>query len=138
MSFPDRAQVVEFLEDVAVPALEEVAEELRAGGVGAGVGWQTDDEGRRHVELVAGLRDASPFEYRILPQEAPMPVYGERARRGDEVYWRLEVHLSEGGQGYDVMGYTYTQLIDDVLDQYERHLEFVRMRDVVRRGAASA
>ncbi len=23
----------------------------------------------------------------------------------------------EGGQGYDVMGYTHSQLIDDVLDQ---------------------
>ena len=42
-------------------------------------------------------------------------------------YARLEVHLSEGGQGYDVMGYTHTQLIDDVLDQYERHLEFLRL-----------
>ena len=34
-----------------------------------------------------------------------------------------------GGQGYDVMGYTHTQLIDDVLDQYERHLEFLRLHD---------
>ena len=25
------------------------------------------------------------------------------------------------------MGYTHTQLIDDVLDQYERHLEFLRL-----------
>jgi hypothetical protein len=33
----------------------------------------------------------------------------------------------EGGQGYDVMGYSHTQLIDDVLDQYERHLEFLRL-----------
>ena len=26
------------------------------------------------------------------------------------------------------MGYTHTQLIDDVLDQYERHLEFLRLQ----------
>jgi len=37
------------------------------------------------------------------------------------------VHLGEGGQGYDVMGYTYTQLLDDMLDQYERHLEVLRL-----------
>ena len=37
------------------------------------------------------------------------------------------MHLRDGGQGYDVMGYTRAQLIDDVLDQYERHLEFLRL-----------
>ena len=39
------------------------------------------------------------------------------------------MHLHDGGQGYDVMGYSHTQLIDDVLDQYERHLEFLRLSD---------
>ncbi len=58
-----------------------------------------------------------------------MPAYGGWAPRGHELYSRLEVHLRDGGQGYDVMGYTHTQLIDDVLDQYERHLVFLRMHD---------
>jgi choline/glycine/proline betaine transport protein len=26
------------------------------------------------------------------------------------------------------MGYSHTQLIDDVLDQYERHLEFLHLQ----------
>jgi len=30
------------------------------------------------------------------------------------------------------MGYTHTQVLDDVLDQYERHLEFLRLQDTVR------
>ena len=46
---------------------------------------------------------------------------------GDDYYSRLEVFLNNDGQGYDVMDYTYAQLIDDVLDQYEQHLEFVRL-----------
>jgi choline/glycine/proline betaine transport protein len=41
-------------------------------------------------------------------------------------YARLEVHLVDGGQDYDVMGYTSEQVIHDCLDQYERHLEFLR------------
>ena len=57
----------------------------------------------------------------------PIPAYSRRTPKGDDVYVRLEVHLSQGGQDYDVMGYTHTQLIDDVLDQYERHLEFLRL-----------
>ncbi len=56
-----------------------------------------------------------------------MPVYGDNSLRDSDVYFRLDVHLLEGGQGYDVMGYTHSQLIDDVLDQYEQHVEFVRL-----------
>jgi betaine-aldehyde dehydrogenase len=51
---------------------------------------------------------------------------GSLTRSGD-TYVRLEVHLTEGGRGYDVMGYTKDQLIGDMLDQDERHLEFLRL-----------
>ncbi|SFM71887.1 choline/glycine/proline betaine transport protein [Pseudonocardia ammonioxydans] len=40
---------------------------------------------------------------------------------------RVEVHLQGGGQGYNVMGYGYGQLVDDLLDQYEQHLELLRL-----------
>jgi choline/glycine/proline betaine transport protein len=39
----------------------------------------------------------------------------------------LEVHLGEGSQGYDLTGYTKEQVIADVLNQYERHLEYLRL-----------
>ena len=50
-------------------------------------------------------------------------------KRDDDYYARLEVHQRLGGQGYDVVGYTHGQLIDDVLDQDENHLEFLRLND---------
>ncbi|MFP5020235.1 choline BCCT transporter BetT [Pseudonocardia phyllosphaerae] len=40
---------------------------------------------------------------------------------------RVEVHLQGGGQGYNVMGYSYGALVDDLLDQYEQHLELLRL-----------
>ncbi|MBP2368858.1 choline BCCT transporter BetT [Pseudonocardia parietis] len=50
---------------------------------------------------------------------------------GDSASWtdhhRVEVHLQGGGQGYNVMGYGYGQLVDDLLDQYEQHLELLRL-----------
>jgi len=128
MDFPDRARVDEFVTGVAKPALVEVAHELREQGVDAGTHDDTDGEGTSaHVELVADLGDTEPFRYQVWPREMGAPIHRTRAPRGDNLYWGLEVHLQEGGQGYDVMGYTYTQLIDDVLDQYERHLEFLRL-----------
>jgi len=127
MSFPDHKRASEFLSEVALPALTEVGEELREHGIEAEVHDGTDGSGLSYVELVADLGEEAPFQYRIEPQEAWMPVYGDRSLREDDVYYRLDVHLREGGQGYDVMGYTHSQLIDDVLDQYEQHVEFMRL-----------
>jgi choline/glycine/proline betaine transport protein len=131
MAFPGESSAREYLEEVAVPALEEVAVELRGQGIEAQAHRATDDSGQGCVELTADLGGDHPFHYRICLRALPIPGYGRRARAGEETYSRLEVHLGEGGQDYDVMGYTYSQLIDDVLDQYERHLEFLRLQEPI-------
>jgi len=47
---------------------------------------------------------------------------------GDEpTYFRAEVHLKEGGQNYDVMGWSRDGVIGDILDQYEKHMHFLHM-----------
>lgn len=127
MDFPTVAEAEQFLDEVALPALEDVAAELREQGVDASAA-RAEDDGTSYVELAADLGTEHPFQYQVWPREVPTPVYGRRAPRGNDVYCRLEVHLREGGQGYDVMGYTHTQLIDDVLDQYERHMEFLHLQ----------
>ncbi|MGF1470365.1 MAG: choline BCCT transporter BetT [Rubrobacteraceae bacterium] len=127
MSFPNYEKTANFLSETALPALTEVAEEMREHGVEVEVRDGTNEADHYYVELVADLDDESPFVYRIEPREARMPVYGDTSLREGDYYYRLDVHLLEGGQGYDVMGYTYSQLIDDVLDQYEQHVEFVRL-----------
>jgi choline/glycine/proline betaine transport protein len=127
MSFPDYEKASEFLSEVALPALTEVSEELREHAIEAEVHDGTADSGHPYVELMADLGEEAPFQYRVEPREARMPVYGDRSLRESDVYYRLDVHLREGGQGYDVMGYTHSQLIDDVLDQYEQHVEFMRL-----------
>ena len=128
LTFPSKAKAGEFLTDVALPALEEVAVELRKQDVDASA-TRVEDNGSSYVQLLADKDAEHPFRYVIWPREVPIPAYSGRAPKGADFYTRLEVHLAEGGQGYDVMGYTHTQLIDDVLDQYERHLEFLRLND---------
>jgi choline/glycine/proline betaine transport protein len=128
VSVPDRDEVMTYLHDVTVPALEEVADELRAQGIEAETRSVADEEDETYVELVADVHGAHPFHYRVSPREVAMPVYGRGVTSERDRYCRLEVHMREGGQEYDVMGYSYTQLIDDVLDQYERHMEFLRLQ----------
>ncbi|MEO6031128.1 MAG: hypothetical protein ABIP61_04345 [Burkholderiaceae bacterium] len=42
--------------------------------------------------------------------------------RETDVYYRLEVFTQSGSGGYDLMGLTRQQVIDDVLERYEAHL----------------
>jgi choline/glycine/proline betaine transport protein len=130
MNYPDYDNASRFLSNVALPALHEVSAELRDHGVEAEVIDDTDNSGIRYVELTVDLGEATPFRYQVIPRRFVFPRYGERFLRGEDVYYRLEVHLREGGQDYDVMGYTHDQLIADVLDQYEQHVEFMRLNAI--------
>ncbi|GGF44728.1 high-affinity choline transporter BetT [Marmoricola endophyticus] len=128
LSFPSREKADSFLAEVVEPALSEVRSELSTHDTGAEVRRGVDEDGEPFVELVSSDVERS-FVYRVQHREAPVPVYSGRVSHAGDVYSRLEVFLLDGGQGYDVMGYTHTQLIDDVLDQYERHLAFLRVAD---------
>lgn len=126
MTFPTAERADAFMHEDANPALEEVAAELRQRGVEANVSW-TEDDHQPCLQLTAEVGEGEPFTYRITRTMAPIPSYGGWIPRETDVYARLEVHLARGGEGYDVMGYSRAQLIDDVIDQYERHLEFLRL-----------
>ncbi|WP_370892280.1 choline BCCT transporter BetT [Janibacter sp. GXQ6167] len=136
LNFVTVAQASRYLDEIVEPALRDVAAELREQGVSAEVRTDapltdiTDDDCTgRNVELRLTGEQQHPFVYRVAVQEAPVPAYGGRMVRGQDRYARLEVHLAGGGLGYDVMGYSPLQIIHDCLDQYERHLEFLRLED---------
>ncbi|TKD62699.1 hypothetical protein FBG13_06910 [Cobetia marina] len=42
---------------------------------------------------------------------------------------RLDVHLAEGRIGQDINGFTHTQVAHDVLNDYQRHLQFLSQVD---------
>ncbi|TXK62134.1 BCCT family transporter [Alkalisalibacterium limincola] len=122
---PGEADVRRFLEGEVEPALEEVAAELRARGMEARV--EDAEDGRAWVEVRHGDEIDFFYSVRMRPYEPPAFVLGDtRTRRQKELaYFRAEVHLREGGLGYDVMGWSREALINDVLDHYQRHLDFL-------------
>lgn len=128
VSFVDVEAATAHLDQVIAPALREVAQELTAGGVTARVsrGEEGRDGGLAWVELRTQA-DEHPFVYRVQVDESPVPTYGGRMIGDRDTYARLEVHSGDGGQDYDVMGYSDTQVIHDCLDHYERHLRFLRL-----------
>jgi choline/glycine/proline betaine transport protein len=132
VNFVDVEAATAHLDTVVRPALTQVAAELEARGVptqitqAAGGGEDDEDGGLGWVELRT-LGGDDPFVYRVQVHESPVPTYGGRMIGDRDRYARLEVHTVGGGQDYDVMGYTTTQVIHDCLDHYEGHLEFLRL-----------
>lgn len=127
-SYPSDKAVAQFAERVVRPALRDVADEFRKLGYEAELTSTPNDETRidEHV-LVVDMGEFRDFHYQVAGVEAPVPMFGGRtAVPGSDVYYRLEVFTQTGSEGYDLMGLTKEQVINDVLDRYEAHLAFLR------------
>jgi choline/glycine/proline betaine transport protein len=127
MSYPGSHAAARFVDEVSRPAFAEVAEELCAQGARAEVREGVTDVDLPHLDLTVALGDEEEFSYRIWPGEKKTPSFALSSLNTQDTYVRYEVYLTEGSQGYDVLGYSKDQLIGDILDQYERHLEFLRL-----------
>ena len=121
--FPRRSHVQRFIADVGRPACESVAEEWRRQGYECSV-----DEGEEgSVILKVGPTD-DPFLYEIRPHAYAMPSFVMSDTPNEErKYFRAEVHLREGGQDHDVMGWSKDEVIGDILDHFERHMHYLHL-----------
>lgn len=81
LSFPGADRANEFLDDVALPAMEEVAAHLRERGVEAEAREDRDEDDIRVVELVADLGEDHPFATRSGRGRSPCPCTGGPSRR---------------------------------------------------------
>jgi choline/glycine/proline betaine transport protein len=125
-SYPSKKSVALFMERTVEPALRDVALELTqqgyeaslvtAAGEGTGIPTHT---------LVVSMDEYRSFHYQVAAVAAPVPMFGGRVNQEEDVYYRLEVFTQTGSEGYDLMGVTRQQVIDDVLDRYEAHLGFL-------------
>ena len=127
--FPRRTHVVRFIGEVVKPACESVAEELRKQSYLVSV--KDGDDGRVRIEV--GPEENPEFVYEVRPRAYAMPSFvmgdtqSDQNEREDRKYFRADVHLKEGGQDYDVMGWSRDDVIGDILDQYERHMHFLHI-----------
>ncbi|MDY4382175.1 choline transporter [Pectobacterium brasiliense] len=129
MNFPGTTHTQKMLDNVCKAAMEDVARELRLRGASVEVNDlpPVEDERLNHLELLVDLGDEQNFLYQIWPQRYSVPAFTYRARSGKSDYYRLETFLLEGSQGNDLMDYSKEQVINDILDQYERHLNFLHI-----------
>ena len=132
MSFPGKKPVMRYLDRVVQPALEQVADAIRERGGEVTLHREPAEEvGIDQIDLQVGFGEEMSFRYQVYPVEHLTPSFAGLVHLdsdADIYYYRLEVFTLTGSLGYDIYGYTQEQLISDVLDLYERHLEFLHMQ----------
>ncbi|HCT8843001.1 TPA: choline BCCT transporter BetT [Pseudomonas aeruginosa] len=126
--FPSRDEVYRFMNDVVRPAISEVSEVFREKGLAVDAQL---DPANASLSLEIGHGEQHRFLYQVLMRGYFTPSFARAGMGGlhlkNRRYFRAEVHLAEGSQDYDLMGYTKEQIINDMLDQYERHLQFLHL-----------
>lgn len=127
-TWPHSKRAQEYLDTVAQPALEQVTSELESKGLKAVlISSAVSGLPVSQLDLTVDMDEEQDFRYQVYPMEHPVPSFTRNTSDG-EVYYRLEVFDRTGSMGYDVFGYTQDQLINNVLDLYERHLEFLHIQ----------
>ncbi|MBY4840338.1 MULTISPECIES: choline transporter [Pantoea] len=129
MNYPGTRYTQKMMEEVLFPAMQDVAKELELRGGRVSLERAEPEEGQPlgHLDLRVLLGEEQDFVYQIWPQQYSVPGFTYRARSGKSTYYRLETFLLEGSQGNDLMDYNKEQVIIDILDQYERHLNFIHL-----------
>ncbi|MDT4814492.1 High-affinity choline transport protein [compost metagenome] len=124
-TFPSLRQTTQFLEQTVRPALDDIAAEFRNQGYEVARETIVDERGIKEPLLRVSMDSFRAFHYHVAIVEAPIPMFSGRMSREVDVYYRLEVFTQTGSGGYDLMGLTRQQLIDDVLERFEAHLAFL-------------
>lgn len=127
---PNQRQVNNFIHQTVEPAMNAVATELKKAGFDVVVEHGEDADHipalSLHVEHHGEYQD---FYYTVKPISHIRPSLHPNDADKDETrfYYRAEVFLTEGGQDYDIMGWSQDDVIGDLLDQYERHRHFLHL-----------
>ncbi|MCR5536124.1 MAG: BCCT family transporter [Succinivibrio sp.] len=116
---PDVRDARSFLSNTVIVVFEKIAVQFKAHGLKTKI---THDPVKRLAQFTVELGEEIDFIYGVKLRETEVPDYASRLT--DSAY-RAEVFLREGGQDYDVIGWSQDALINDVVEQYGRHMHFL-------------
>ncbi|WP_334014373.1 BCCT family transporter [Alteromonas sp. S167] len=127
VTFPDEKAVKRYMTKVVAPALREVGNEFELQQFSVSVNDSNDA-----LVLTVSMGNDPDFIYAVYAVPTEQPEFGPcETQTLDEnekaTYYRAEVHLSEGGQNYDIMGWSKISVINDVIDHYHKHQHFIHL-----------
>jgi choline/glycine/proline betaine transport protein len=121
VDFPNKDNVTRFISQTVAPAFELFATELRTNHIKVEI---TQNDG---LSLIVHHGEQQEFIYKVLVRKYSQPNFALAAEVEQQSYYRAEVHLLEGGQDYDIMGWSTTAVINNIIDQYHKHLHFLHL-----------
>lgn len=129
IEFPNKANVRKFIEKIISPAFNKLSEQFSENNISTSL-----EVTGRGLIFTVHHGDEHDFEYAVLIKKHLQPEFSFTASEEDDEdddqeqsYYRAEVHLVEGGQNYDIMGWSKTAVINDMIDQYQKHLHFLHL-----------
>ncbi|MCP3176443.1 BCCT family transporter [Desulfuromonas sp. KJ2020] len=128
VDFPEREEVSAFIGKQVLGSMTHVQKELAEQGWPAEVIYDEDHD-RAYLEVIRPDQLDFIYEIRLCEYARPDFAYPEMDRDDEHVphYYRAEVFLRRGGQSYDIYGYDQQQIINDILDQFEKYLHFLHI-----------
>lgn len=128
VNFPKREEVEDFIGTTALKAVRRVQRALEEHDWPAEYSFSEEDLSRISLEVSNEQLDFV-YEVRLVEHALPEFAYPEMSRDDSDnlYYYRAEVFLRKGGQSYDVYGMDQQDIINDILDQLEKHLHFLHI-----------
>ena len=121
MHYPHRqAEVAQFIQDNVRQAFLKLEKQFDVRNLEVQI-----SEIEQGLQLSVDHLKEINFIYQVVATETAPPSFMADMTSNGEVYYQAEVFLRAGGQGYDVMEWTVDDLLQDIIDQYERHLHFL-------------
>lgn len=130
IDFPSKQVAQRFLQQVVKPAFEDVEEEMKTSGLT--VQMSLDESDNLEFRVVHGDEIDFVYKVHIVSHIQPAFIQADADQPLTEVseeqkYYRAEVHLREGGQDYDILGWSRDAVIGDIIDHYHKHMHFLHV-----------
>jgi choline/glycine/proline betaine transport protein len=127
VDYPDQEAVQRFIDKIVNSAMESVCNEFKQNNIEADFA-----PFKNGLLLSVKHGDEAQFVYAVYNQANSQPEFVDHDNKlvdseTKQTYYRAEVHLSEGGQDYDIMGWSKLAVINDIVDQYHKHLHFLHL-----------
>jgi choline/glycine/proline betaine transport protein len=116
---PDARDIDRFLETAVSPALHAVAKELQARSRAAEVEY---DRETGTITLTAPADDVRNFIYGVRRTEYKLPAFTAYDATRTNFRYEAYTFFADGSRGYDIMGMSQEQIINDVLVKFERYI----------------
>ncbi|MFC3901288.1 choline/glycine/proline betaine transport protein [Acinetobacter marinus] len=121
MHYPhSQVEVEQFIQDTVRQAFLKLEKEFAVRNLEVKIDQIADG-----LQLSVDHRKEINFIYQVVARSTTPPSFMTEQTRQEVEYFQAEVFLREGGQHYDVMEWTVDDILQDVIDQYERHLHFL-------------